>query len=116
VSSPPGHHAAAHGDIERLEALAKVNRKALHLKDENGWQPIHEAVRGLHKDAVELLIKHGADKNARTGADGRGGSALNLALAFHQARGPGSDDTSSNSIINYLLSIGASNIEPEEEL
>jgi prolyl 4-hydroxylase len=115
VNSPPGHNAAAHGDIERLEALAKVNRKALHLKDENGWQPIHEAVRGLHKDAVKLLIKHGADKNARTGADGRGGSALNLALAFHHAGG-GGDDTSDNSIVNYLLSIGASNIEPEEEL
>jgi hypothetical protein len=54
-------------------------------------------------DAVELLIKNGAQLNARTGPAGKGGSALNIALDFHDATHP---------LPRYLLS-NAENIEPE---
>jgi prolyl 4-hydroxylase len=104
VTSPEGHRAAAIGDLARLSKLAQTNRRALHAKDENGWQPLHEAVRADNKEAVELLIKHGANKDARVGKKGEGASALNLALDFLSV---GADT------VNYLMSIGAQNIEPD---
>jgi ankyrin repeat protein len=87
-----------------LARLAQTNRKALHAKDKNGWQPLHEAVRADNKEAVELLISFGADKNARVGKNGEGASALNLALDYLNV---GAHTT------NYLLSIDAQNIEPD---
>ena len=83
ANGPEGHHAAATGDVDRLNKIAQTNRKALHAKDKNGWQPIHEAIRADHKEVVQLLIeKHGADKNARIGPNGEGPSALGLARLF----------------------------------
>jgi len=55
--------------------LAKDDKDILFSVDENGWQPLHEAVRGGHTYVVEYLLKEGADVNARTG-HGKGGSAL----------------------------------------
>jgi prolyl 4-hydroxylase len=104
INSPEGHQAAAAGDVERLAKIAAKDRKALRFKDENGWQPIHEAARAGHVDAVELLIKSGAQLNSRTGPTGKGGSPLNIALDYHDATHP---------LPRYLLSIGAENIEPE---
>jgi len=104
ISAPVGHKAAALGDVEGIERLAKSNKKALHHKDKNGWQPLHEAVRGGHLDAVKTLIKHGADKNARVGRSGQGGSPLNLALDYLNV---------GDAVTNYLIEIGADNIEPE---
>ena len=101
VHSPEGHHAAATGDLERLEAIARKNRRALHQTDQNGWTPLHEAVRGGHKDVVEMLIENGADKDARTGRKGTGGSPLNLALAHH---------SENHLVTKYLMSIGARDI------
>jgi prolyl 4-hydroxylase len=104
IHSPEGHHAAAMGDVEVLAQLAKRNRKALQAKDANGWQPIHEATRSGSRDALALLLAHGADINARTGTRGRGSSVLNLALEYHEAN---------HEIVNYLLTRGAKDIEPE---
>ena len=105
VSSPEGHYAAAHGDIDRLQTLAEKDRRALKQKDVNGWQPIHEAVRGGHKDAVEMLIGHGAEKDSRTGRRGKGSSPLNLALAYHSPDHP---------VAQYLMDIGAKDIAEGE--
>lgn len=102
------HIAAAQGDLERLEEIAQKNKALLKRSDENGWHPVHEAARAGHKDVVELLIKHGADKNARTrGSLGRnrGFSPLNLALSYHPVDSP---------VVQYLMSIGAENIAPDE--
>jgi prolyl 4-hydroxylase len=104
LNSPEGHHAAATGDVQRLAKIATKDRKALRFKDPNGWQPIHEAARAGHVDVVELLIKNGAEINARTGPTGKGGSTLNIALDFFDESHP---------IAKYLLSAGAKNIEPE---
>ena len=101
ANAPEGHYAAAMGDVERLEELAKTNKKLLNSPDANGWRPIHEAVRAGHKDVVELLIKNGVDHNARTGHAKNGSSPLNLALAHHKPSHP---------VIRYLLSIGALDI------
>jgi prolyl 4-hydroxylase len=104
--SPVGHHAAAIGDVESLaELAASRDRLALHAKDANGWQPIHEAVRGGHLAAVELLIQHGASKDARTGRTGQGYSPLKLARHIHSEDHP---------VTQYLLRIGATSYEDEE--
>jgi prolyl 4-hydroxylase len=105
IPSPEGHHAAANGDIESLSKIAASNRKAFYAKDSNGWQPIHEAVRGGHLAAVELLVRHGASKDARTGRTGKGYSPLKLALHQHSADHP---------ITQYLLQIGATSYDDEE--
>jgi prolyl 4-hydroxylase len=96
--SPEAHHAAAIGDINKLALLARNDNKALHRKDGNGWQPLHEAARGGHTDAVKLLVEHGADIDACTGHGSGGYSPLEIAK---QALG----DT--HSIIDYLVSLGA---------
>jgi len=69
------HTTAAEGNLAKLKALAKDDKDILFSVDENGWQPLHEAVRGGHTYVVEYLLKEGADVNARTG-HGKGGSAL----------------------------------------
>jgi hypothetical protein len=105
VHSPEAHKAAAQGDIDRLHKVAKSNKKALHHKDGNGWQPIHEAARGGHTEVVKLLLQHGVDKNARTGPTGKGSSPLNLAKEYH-------DDN--HELVNYLMGIGALDLGYEE--
>lgn len=97
-NSPEAHHAAATGDVTRLSMLAQKNKKVLHAKDINGWQPLHEAARAGHTDAVKLLVEHGADIDACTG-HGRGGmSPLEIA---EQSLGV------DHSVVGYLLSLGA---------
>jgi len=68
--------AAADGDLDILiDVLQKSESKAV-AKDENGWEPIHEAVRGGHVDAVQVLIVYGADIH-------QGESSLTLSLEEH---------------------------------
>ena len=45
------------GDVDSLKQLAITNKEYFTAKDSNGWQPIHEASRGGHREAVELLLK-----------------------------------------------------------
>jgi prolyl 4-hydroxylase len=104
INSPEAHAAAATGDVDRLQSVARKNRAALNKKDVNGWQPIHEAARGGHTEIVKLLIKNGVEKDARTGHRGEGSSPLNLALVHL-----GED----HDLINYLRSIGASDYAQE---
>lgn len=99
------HVAAALGDTVLLQDIARKNEGALHRPDENGWHAIHESARSGHKEATELLILHGADKNVRTGK--YGASPLNIAREYH------SEDAA---IVRYLKSIGASDIEHGAEL
>lgn len=104
VFSEPAHRAAGTGDVDRLEKMALQDKSLLHKVDSNGWQPLHEAVRGGHLGVVEALIRHGVDKNARIGKDGKGESPLNLALQYRNVGDP---------VINYLVSIDAQDIESE---
>jgi ankyrin repeat protein len=91
------------GDVESLKALAAENKRALHTKDPNGWQPIHEAVRGGHMEALELLVKHGADINAVTN-NGYGASPYHIALHSLSAEHP---------VAQYLLELGAVDVGTE---
>jgi ankyrin repeat protein len=91
--------AAAEGDVKTLEEELSKGKKddVVNKRDENGWQPAHEAARGGHKETLELLVKNGADVNARTfGGDGE--TPLHIAKTrlgpFHP-------------VVEYLQSLGA---------
>ncbi|KAL7467460.1 hypothetical protein ACHAXS_007706 [Conticribra weissflogii] len=99
----PVAHAAATGDVETLAYYAKADKKMLHKKDGNGWQPIHEAARGGHVDVVEMLILHGANVNERVNF-GSGQTVLGLALESHGRDHP---------MIDYLLGMGAIEVGPD---
>ena len=103
VSTSVAHRAAQGGDLETLkDALDKDKALAL-AKDSNGWEPIHEASRGGHSDAVALLIQHGADMNAISN-HGRGKTPLRLVKEVH------GDD---HPLVEYLMSLGAIDAGPD---
>ena len=103
VDIPEGHAAAQRGDVERLAKIAAENDEFLVLQDRNGWQPIHEAARGGHMDAMDFLVAHGVDINART-HHGKGSTPLNVAIHSLSEQHP---------VAQYLISMGALDIGPE---
>jgi len=103
VGKLPAHAAADRGDVVALEDLAAENERSLHIRDQNGWQPLHEAVRKGHIDAVRLLVEHGADINAVTNGD-NGVSPYNIAL---------SNLTPNHPVVEFLESLDALNIGPD---
>ena len=103
VDSLTGHSAAAQNNLEVLNQLAVENHRALHAKDRNGWQPIHESVRGGHVEALDFLVNKGADINART-HHGSGVTPLNIALHTQNEDHP---------VTRYLKDLGAFNIGPD---
>ena len=98
------YETAQNGALKTLQEIAGVNKNDLHLKDENGWQPLHEAVRSGHVDIVDFLVKNGGDVNKSTNQDGTGGSPLWWAIKPHDA---------GHEMIRFLRILGALNIGPE---
>jgi len=103
VPASPAHHAATVGDIKSLHEISTTNEHLLHSVDANGWMPIHEASRAGNKDAIQLLVKLGANPNERTNF-GSGGSPLYWAK---KVNGPNHES------VHYLNSIGALELNPE---
>jgi len=97
------HTAARTGDLRIIKNIAIQNPGALHEPDENGWHPIHEAVRAGHFEIVKLLVDGGADVNEMTN-HGKGYSLLTLAKQFHDE---------DHKIIDFLQSFGALELGPE---
>jgi prolyl 4-hydroxylase len=64
--SSMAHQAAAQNDLVELANVAAQDHEMLLSTDRNGWQPIHEAARAGHAEAVAFLVEHGADVNALT--------------------------------------------------
>lgn len=92
--------ACADGDYEQvcsiLGSCSPLDQyQLLESTDNNGWQPLHEAVRNGNPDTVTFLIEHGADISAVTK---QGASPLWWARYFHGDNHP---------IVEYLESIGA---------
>jgi hypothetical protein len=103
IDTLPAFAAAAKNDVEGLVKMASDDKRSLTAKDRNGWQPIHEAARGGHKDALDFLIRNGADINART-HKGTGVTPLHIALNAHDQDHPAAQ---------YLIGLGAMNVGPE---
>ena len=72
-----------------------MNKEYLTARDANGWMPIHEASRGGHREAVELLLSYGADVNAVSSHE-EGSTPLRLATEEHGHDHP---------LVEYLLSL-----------
>ncbi len=103
LNQKASHTAAAYGDIEILTELANENKEILFAEDNNGWMPIHEATRSGKRDAIEFLVKQGADLNFVTGG-GSGYSPLDIALEYHD-----------EDFISWLKNLGAAVINYNEE-
>jgi hypothetical protein len=103
--SPVCHLAARNGDLHTVSLLANVNIAALVKKDNNGWEPIHEAARAGHLDVVKFLVRHGADVNTISNF-GRGFSPLRIAKMYLDPNHP---------LLKYFLSMGAVDREPDPE-
>lgn len=103
TGSTLAHAAAQEGNAVVLETLIAENKALVSQTDSNGWQPIHEGARAGHQEVVEVLIKHGANKDART-SGGLGGTPLWLV-----EKEQGSD----HPLAKFLRSIGANSIGPE---
>ena len=70
---------AAHsGQCRKLKSYLEKRPQWALVRDENGWQPIHEAGRAGHAKCVEILLSFGANINSRTGPfePRKGGSVL----------------------------------------
>ena len=105
VDTFPAFAAAAQNDVDALKQVAAEDKRSLLAKDRNGWQPIHEAARGGHVEAMEYLIQNGADVNART-HKGSGVSPLRITLNAH-------NKNADHPAVRYLMSLGAMDIGPE---
>lgn len=97
------HAAAAKGDLFTLKQLAKTDAAALLTADRNGWKPIHEASRAGEVEAVEFLIKQGAEVNERTN-NKTGGTPLWWAEQLFEDDHP---------VVRLLQRNGAVNIGPD---
>ena len=67
-------HGAAIGangnpDLTRLflEQQFPPRPSAVHIQDNQGWTPLHDASWNGYYDVVRLLLQHGADKSSRSG-------------------------------------------------
>jgi ankyrin repeat protein len=72
------HDAAAVGRTRALADLLDADRDAPHRTASDGETPLHLAAAFGHKDAVELLLDHGADPSVR---DREGRTPAELAAA-----------------------------------
>ena len=102
VGSTLAHKYANEGLFEKLEDLLIFDPEKVHALDDNGWSPLHEAVRSGSLKVVKLLVEKGSDINKRT-HKGRGGTPLWWAEQSLQ---------DNHSIIKYLKKLGAINLGP----
>jgi len=98
--------AARFNKVSILSTILQHKPQWANYRDSNGWEALHEAVRGGHLDSVELLVETGeVDVNSRVGYHRNGGSPVYLAnkLSF----------PADHPIILYLESRGAHSIPPD---
>ena len=70
-NTAPFFEACANGDLEALRGLLADDSSLARSPNPaaSGWTGLHAAARNGHLDAVRLLLRHGADSNAREGGD-----------------------------------------------
>ncbi|XP_046662086.1 ankyrin repeat domain-containing protein 49-like isoform X2 [Homalodisca vitripennis] len=58
--------AAENGKTENILKLINENPSIVHVRDKDGYTPLHRASYNNHVDAVEILIQNGANIAAKT--------------------------------------------------
>ncbi len=101
VKKVTARNAISQGDVTLLRKLGKEDPEVLHEPDENGWHPLHEAVRAGNVEMIQLLLDHGADVNQETYHNQ---NPLTLAIYYHGASHP---------IADFLVEMGAVEMEPD---
>ena len=61
------HRAVIANDIHALKRLLGTQTVAIDVRDGNGRTALHHAARHAHRQAVEMLLAHGADVKAQDG-------------------------------------------------
>jgi prolyl 4-hydroxylase len=105
---PEAHIWAKKGNVQELEEhLNKQDfeskKTLLSIRDENGWQVLHQGVAGGNEEVVELLVKSGAEINSRTHG-GYGETPLRMAEKMWGDMHP---------MVRFLKARGALSIGPE---
>eukprot|EP00557_Chaetoceros_sp_GSL56_P005256 CAMPEP_0176506166 /NCGR_PEP_ID=MMETSP0200_2-20121128/16887_1 /TAXON_ID=947934 /ORGANISM="Chaetoceros sp., Strain GSL56" /LENGTH=620 /DNA_ID=CAMNT_0017905777 /DNA_START=974 /DNA_END=2836 /DNA_ORIENTATION=- len=91
-------------DLTVLQTIMASNPELATLRDENGWEVLHEAVRKGSVEAAAILLNTGyANIDAQVGASGQGGSVLWIAKRLHG---------DNHDVIQYLMDRGATEIPP----
>ena len=93
--STEAHRVALSQEYHLLRRILRNDASLVHARDQNGWTPLHEAVRGHSEAIVKFLVDKGADVNAPTEY---GETPLEIATEFNGENHP---------IVNLLKSLGA---------
>jgi hypothetical protein len=89
------------GGAKVLQRIGRSDPTALHHADENGWLPLHEAVRAGHVEAVQIILLNGGNINHLAGS---GQSPLNIAVKYLGKE---------HEMIAFLRKNGGINVHPE---
>lgn len=101
TGSTVAHKAAKEGDVEVLEEIVEALEDYVHLRDQNGWTPLHEGARSGHHDIVQFLVEKGANINEKTNG---GETPLYWAEKEH-----GHDHI----VVRFLRGVGAISLGPD---
>jgi ankyrin repeat protein len=89
------------GDIPKIQEALRYNPDIVHEADDLGWTVLHEAVRAGRHEVVELLLKHGADKDHLTEFPC---SPLNVARRYLKDE--------NHKVVQLLKNLGAKDVGP----
>lgn len=78
--------AAKHNDVAALKSLLAADPKLIDARDADGSTPLHCATWKGHVEAVEFLIKAGADVNAVNQNEHYGTTPLHAAAHANQPK------------------------------
>ena len=76
--------AAKSGAASRVRELLETDASLISARDTDGSTPLHCATWKGHQSVVELLLKHGADVNAKNSNDHWGTTPLHAAAHANQ--------------------------------
>ena len=65
----PLHRAAISRDSKKIKSLMERYKMHINDTDDFGCTPLHYAVSYLHEPSISILIRNGADVNAKTDKD-----------------------------------------------
>ncbi len=96
---------AASGDVSTLAEIIEESPGLVNARDAVGNVPLHYAIRRLHDDVAQVLLKKGADVNV-TDRDG-----LGLLHVLSQVRSSSPTDTAKRKTLALILIENGANVD-----